>query len=89
MDIFGTERLESSSGQVVILGKPDEDNNDDNTLNVCLEVHDSLVDVFIAYHITNLMELTVKFWTNTYSNRQPLRTYIIVIVFVLELKILM
>ncbi len=92
MNIFGTERLEDSSGQVLILAKTEQDNNDDNddsTMNVCTPIHDSLVPVFIAYRIANLMGFSVKFWTNIYSIRQPLRIYNIVIVFVLKLKILM
>ena len=85
MEIFSAERLESSAGQVVILAKTEEDDNDDNTMNVCLHIHDSLVDVFIAYRISNLIGFSVKFWTNTYSNRQPLRTYSIVVVLGLEI----
>ncbi|MDW0149522.1 MAG: hypothetical protein QOK89_03980 [Nitrososphaeraceae archaeon] len=82
MEIFGAERLESSAGQVVILAKTEEDDNDDNTMNVCTHIHDSLVLVFIACRISNLVGFSVKFWTNTYSNRHPLRIYNIVIVVV-------
>ena len=87
MYIFGTERLESSSRQVVILAKTEQDNNNDNTVNVCTHIHDSFVDIFLANPIANFIRFSVKFWTNTYSNRQPLRTYNIVIVFVLETQI--
>jgi len=88
LNIFYGERLEYSAGQVVILVKTEKDNNDDNTVNVCTNIHDSLADVFLANSITNFVRFSVKFWTNIYSNRQPTRTYIIVIVFVVEFKFL-
>jgi len=78
LQIFCSERLESSAGQLAILPKTEADNNDDNddnTMNVCIHIHDSLVLVFIACRISNLVGFSVKFWTNTYSNRHPLRIY--------------
>jgi len=81
LQIFCSERLESSAGQLAILPKTEADNNDDNddnTMNVCVP----LVLVFIACRISNLVGFSVKFWTNTYSNRHPLRIYNIVIVVV-------
>ena len=81
MEIFDVERFESSAEQVVILVITEEDNNDDNTISVCLHIHDSLIDVLIAYHISNLIRFSLEFWTSTYNNRQPLRIYNIVTVF--------
>ena len=75
MEIFDVERFESSAEQVVILVITEEDNDDDNTMSVCLHIHDSLIDVLIAYHIPNLIRFSLEFWTSTYNNRQPLRIY--------------
>ena len=81
MEIFDVERFESSAEQVVILVITEEDNDDDNTMSVCLHIHDSLIDVLIAYYIPNLIRFSLEFWTSTYSNGHPLRIYNIVRVF--------